>query len=195
MTAVAAQIRPVAKAKKAKRLITLETFVRLYSNKSDGYRYEWNNGVVEKTPRMSRSQLYLVHKLTRLFSQTQAYKNKDGLFTDVIMFLPTANRTRIADLAYLTKEQLQEVDDLKPSLSSFVIEIISKNDTTYEVSKKLNQYFDNGVEVVWQILPQLQTVYVYTSLETVKICRGATICSASPVLADFNIAAQDVFAL
>ena len=158
MTAVAAQIRPVAKAEKAKRLITLETFVRLYSNKSDGYRYEWNNGIVEKTPRMSRSQLYLVHKLTRLFSQTQAYKNKDGLFTNVIMFLPTSNRTRIADLAYLTKEQLQEVDDLKPSLSSFVIEIISKNDTTYEVSKKLNQYFDNGVEVVWQILPQLQKI-------------------------------------
>ena len=196
MTAVAAQIRPVAKAEKAKRLITLETFIRLYSNKSDGYRYEWNNGVVEKTTRnMNRSQLYIAQNLTRLFSHTKAYRERGELDKEVIMFLPDANRNRIADLAYLTKEQLQEVDDLKPSLSSFVIEIISKNDTTYEVSKKLNQYFDNGVEVVWQILPHLQTIHVYTSPETVKICRGATICSASPVLADFNIAAQDVFAL
>ena len=195
MTA-AAQIRPVAKAEKAKRLITLETYVRLYSNKSDGYRYEWNNGVVEKTTRkMNRSQLYIAKNLVRLFSKTKAYHEGGELDKEVIMFLPTANRNRIADLAYLTKEQFHETDDLKPSLSPFVIEIISKNDTSYELEKKLSQYFDNGVEVVWQILPQLQTIHVYTSPETVKICRGTTICSASPVLADFNIAAQDVFAL
>lgn len=196
MTAVAAQIRPITKVEKAKRLITLETFVRLYSNKSDGYRYEWNNGVVEKTTRnMNRSQLFIAQNLTRLFSQTKAYRERGELDKEITMFLPTANRNRIADLAYLTKAQLQEVDDLKPSLSPFIIEIISKNDTAYELGKKLSQYFDDGVEVVWQIFPQLETVHVYTSPETIKICRGASICSASPVLADFNIAAQDIFAL
>jgi Uma2 family endonuclease len=139
------------------------------------------------------SQLNIARNLSRLFSQTTAYKNKGELAWEVVMFLPTANRNRVGYLAYLTDKQLEEDDDKTPSVSSFVIEVISKNDTAYELGKKLNEYFDYGVQVVWQIFPQLKTVHVYTSPETVKICRGATVCSAFPSLPDFNITAQDIF--
>ena len=194
MTAIAAQLRPVAKSEKPKKLITLDAFTRLYTDRSDGYRYQWNNGIVEKIPRnMNRSQLNLAWNLTRLFSNTLAYKGRGALAWEVAMFLPTANRNRIADLAYLTEEQLKEQDDKTPSVSPFVIEIISKNDTAYELDEKLGQYFDNGVQVVWQIFPKSKTVNVYTSPESVKICRETTICSAFPVLADFDIAAADIF--
>ena len=49
------------------------------------------------------------------------------------MFLPSANRNRIGDLAYLTHQQLKEQEDLFPSVSTFVLEIISKNDKADEI--------------------------------------------------------------
>ena len=180
---------------KAKRLITLETFHRLYDNREDDYKYEWHNGIVEKKPRtMNRSQLFIVQKLTRLFLNTMAFQQQGELEREVKMFLPKANRTRVADVAYLTAEQVRETDDIRPGISDFVIEIISKNDKAHDVQEKLEEYFADGIKVVWHIYPKLNLVEVYTTPDNVKICRGAAICSAAPVLPDFNIAAQDIFA-
>lgn len=180
---------------KAKRLITLETFHRLYDNREDDYKYEWHNGIVEKNPRtMNRSQLFIVQKLTRLFLNTMAFQQQGELEREVKMFLPKANRTRVADVAYLTAEQVRETDDIRPGISDFVIEIISKNDKAHDVQEKLEEYFADGIKVVWHIYPKLNLVEVYTTPDNVKICRGAAICSAAPVLPDFNIAAQDIFA-
>ena len=180
---------------KAKRLITIETFHRLYDNREDDYKYEWHNGIVEKNPRtMNRSQLFIVQKLTRLFLNTMAFQQQGELEREVKMFLPKANRTRVADVAYLTAEQVRETDDIRPGISDFVIEIISKNDKAHDVQEKLEEYFADGIKVVWHIYPKLNLVEVYTTPDNVKICRGAAICSAAPVLPDFNIAAQDIFA-
>ena len=179
---------------KSKRLITLEAFHNLYDNREDDYKYEWCNGVVEKTPRtMNRSQLFIVQNLSRLFLQTTAFKNKGELEREIKMFLPKANRSRVADLAYLTPTQIRETDDIRPGISEFVIEIISKNDKAHDIQEKLEEYFADGIKVVWQIYPKLKLVEVYTSPDDVKICRGAAICSAAPVLLDFNIAAEDLF--
>ena len=179
---------------KSKRLITLETFHHLYDNRADDYKYEWCNGIVEKTPRtMNRSQLFIVQNLSRLFLQTVAFKNRGELEREVKMFLPKANRSRVADLAYLTATQVRETDDIRPGISEFVIEIISKNDKAEDVQEKRDEYFADGVKVVWQIYPRLKLVEVHTSPNDVKICRGTAICSAAPVLLDFNIASQDLF--
>jgi Uma2 family endonuclease len=195
MTASAAPISIEEKNEKAKRLISIDVYSRTYSQKEDGYRYEWNNGNIEKTARLSmnRSQLKIVSNLSRLFMHTQAFKKMGELEREVIMFLPKSNRNRVADLAYLTKEQVSEQDDLYPSISTFVIEIISKNDKASDVQEKLEQYFTNGVEVVWQIFPKQKTVHVYTSPVDIKICKGTTISSASPAISDFNVITNDIF--
>jgi Uma2 family endonuclease len=184
----------VENKEKSKRLITLETFHRLYDNREDDYKYEWRNGIVEKTPRtMNRSQLFIVQKLSRFFMKTAAFQQQGELEREVKMFLPKANRTRVADLAYLTADEVRETDDIRPSISEFVIEIISKTDRAHDVQEKLDEYFADGIKVVWQIYPKLKLVEVYSAPDNVKICRGLAICSAAPVLPDFNIAAQDIF--
>lgn len=58
---------------------------------------------------------------------------------------------------------------------------------------KLNEYFNAGVQVVWQVIPVTETVKVYTSPKNVTICSDSDICSAAPVLADFQIPAHQVF--
>jgi Uma2 family endonuclease len=180
--------------KSTPRLISLETFHRLYDEREDDYRYEWHNGSVEKTPRtMNRSQLEIVQILSRFFATTEAYREMGELEKEVKMFLPKANRTRIADLAFLTAEQVKEKNDVTPSICEFVIEVISKTDRADDIDFKIDEYFADGVKVVWQIFPKLKKVEVYTSPESVTICRGDTVCSASPVLKDFNIKADAIF--
>lgn len=195
MTALATQLPFIENQGKTKRPISIEVFYRQYANREDGYCYEWNNGLVEKTPRLSmnRSQLSIADKLTRLFAQTNAYKKQEALAWEVAMFLPSANRIRVADLAYLTAQQLKEKEDLYPSISSFVIEIISKNDKADDIQLKLDQYFTNGVKTVWQIYPNQKTVHIYTSPFDVQICHGDMLCSASPALPDFNVVTQELF--
>jgi Uma2 family endonuclease len=192
---MSAAIAPQPKSiKKTPRILTLAQFHRLYDNREDDYKYEWHNGIVEKTPRtMNRSQLFIVQNLSRFFMKTNAFKAFGELEREVKMFLPAANRSRIADMAYLDAEKIKEKDDITPSISPFVIEVISKNDTAEEIKEKLEEYFADGVQVVWHIYPNREVIEVYTSPEKVKICKGETICSAAPVLLDFEVPAQAVF--
>ena len=80
-------------------------------------------------------------------------------------------------------------------ISEFVIEIISNNDQINQLEKKITEYFKAGVKVIWNIIPEREVVYVYTSRRDVKICLENDICSANPVLEDFEIRVNELFAL
>ncbi len=177
-----------------KRTITLEKFLERYSNREDPFKYEWRKGTIEKKQRsMNRDQFYIYQNLLNTFIRTQAFAQKGMLMCEVDMYLPTYDRTRRADIAYLTSTQMAQSRDNKPSICPFVIEVISKNDQINEVSAKIIEYFENGIELVWVISPKVKKVEVYTSVKDVTICFGKDICSAFPVLPDFNISVNALF--
>jgi Uma2 family endonuclease len=180
-----------AKTPKGKRKISLESFWQQYASRKDAYKYEWKNGIVEKTPRtMNRDQSKIQNFLLRTFFQ----RNIAGaLIVELDMFLPKSKRTRRADIGYLTPNQLEASDNGDQSPSEFVIEVISSNDKINDAETKLYEYFDSGVKVVWQILPTMQLVKVYTSPKNIVICSDNDICSALPVLNDFQIPAKAIF--
>ena len=184
----------IAAMPKPRKLISLETFRRLYEDREDGYKYEWNNGVVEKTLRtMNKNQQGIVRRLIRLFLTTNAHKEMSELLSEVEMFMPTTNRTRIPDMLLMTDKQINDAENDIDFMSEFVIEIASKNDKAEDILDKIKIYFENGVKVVWEIYPKAQIVEVYTSVDDMKYCRGNAICSATPVLPDFEISAKDLF--
>jgi Uma2 family endonuclease len=196
MTTEATAIAPVkspngeTKAKRSPRVLTLEQFRRRYSDREDGYKYEFNNGVIEKSPsHMKVKQFHIVDNLTEAFRKTSAFQQGGRLATEIEQ-LTSPVQLRRPDLAYLTRAKIQRDDE---SVSEFVIEILSPTDNILKVNRKLREYFKAGVKVVWQIMPEEQAVYVYTSPTKVTICEGDTICSAGPVVPDFTIAAKDIF--
>lgn len=190
-TATASELLQTA----SRRLISLQTFLERYANREQPYKYEWNKGVVEKKPRtMNRDQFLLLQKLMRLFTQTQAYSAMGELLAEVDMYLPRAERTRRADIAYLSGEQMRASRNGEPSVCPFVIEVVSKNDQINDMEDKKIEYFANGVQVLWIVFPQAQKVEVYQSPKNVTICFGDDICSAAPVLPDFEISVRELFA-
>lgn len=178
------------KLKRTPRVLTLEQFRRRYSDREDGYKYEFNNGLIEKSPsQMKVTQFHIVDNLTEAFRKTSAFQQGARLATEIEQ-LTSPVQLRRPDLAYLTRTKIQHDDE---SVSEFVVEIISPTDSYLKVNKKLREYFKAGVKVVWQIVPEEQTVYVYTSPTKVTICEGETQYSAAPVVLDFTIAAKDIF--
>lgn len=180
----------IQKNKRAARVLTLEQFRRRYSNREDGYKYEFNNGIIEKSlSLMTVRQFHIVDNLTENFRKTAAFKS-GGRLASKIEQITSNSQLRRPDLAYLTRSKIQTEDE---SVSEFVIKIISPTDNYLKVKKKLREYFKTGVRVVWQIIPEEQSVHVFTSPTQVTICEGETLCSAAPVVPDFQIAAKDIF--
>ncbi len=176
--------------KRPVRLLTLEEFRRKFASREDGFKYEYKNGEIIKSPgNMTPKQLYIVKNLNRRFVQTRAWSEGAELVAEVDQ-LTAPTRQRRPDLSFWPAARIAEATE---SVSDFVIEIISPTDKLEDVEDKLLEYFEAGVKVVWQIRPKSYSVHVYTSPVNVTICTGNSICSAAPVLPDFEIRAADIF--
>ncbi len=195
MTASIAKILQIdERNKKSKRFVSLESFLRRYPNRKDGFKYEWNNGIIEKTPRtMNRDQSLIQEAILAYFYANPTFRRHGGFIVELDMLIPGSNRTLRADMAFLSRQQMLNSKNGDLSVPEFVIEVISTHDKINEVEKKLNEYFDNGVKVVWQILPLTETIKIYTSSKDVKICRKGDSYSAETVIPNFLLKAEDVF--
>lgn len=173
--------------------ISLEDFLRLYPESESGYKFEWNNGKIEQTKAMDQTQSILLSTiLSRLFITTELFK-KGGEFVSETHMKTSERQLRKPDLAIYLAEQKVKIAEGKNVVAPWVGEVISESDNINKVLAKLHEYFKAGVKVVWHIFPTLEEVHVYTSPDDITICRGKKVCSGQPVLADFEIAAADIF--
>lgn len=172
---------------------TLAEFLEWEPN--DGYKYEWNDGEIIKTEKIKKKHLALIRRLQQLFFHTISFTKGAALIMEQDVML-TGIQMRRPDLAYFSGEQIDNslTSDEEP-IPAFLIEIVSPSDDAEKVEEKLAEYFKSTVQVVWHIYPENQVVYVYTSRKSVKICTDHDICSASPVLPDFEITTNELFAL
>jgi Uma2 family endonuclease len=175
---------------------TLEEFLVWEPN--DGFKYEWNDGELIKFTGMKKKQYYIYTILNKLFTK-KGYVETSTLMAEPDVML-TGIQMRRPDIAYFTDEQVYQGREGIDVIPEFVIEIISESDQLYKVEEKLSEYFKAGaggvpLKVVWNVIPEQQVVYVYTSRKNVKVCTDDDICSAAPVLPDFEISVNDLFAL
>jgi Uma2 family endonuclease len=188
MTAIA-QDMPLGKKT---RTVSLQTFLQRYSNIEDGYKYEFNNGVIEKTKTMDQEQTTLFAKLLRMYISTKSFQ-EGGTITSETNMNTTDLQLRKPDIAIYSAEQLSLMKNGQNQVAEWVAEVISETDQINHVNKKLEEYFQAGVKVVWHIFPNIETVYVYTATDKVAICKGDKMCSGAPSVSDFQISAAQLF--
>ncbi|TLV00802.1 Uma2 family endonuclease [Dyadobacter luticola] len=159
----------------------------------DGFKYEWNDGKIIRFEKMKKKHLFIIRRLQQLFFKTSSFSEGGAFIMEQDVML-SGIQMRRPDLAYFSGPQIDEsVVSEKEPIPEFLIEVISHNDDAEKVEEKLAEYFQADVKVVWHIYPENEVVYVYTSRKNVKICTEEDICSASPVLADFEISARELF--
>jgi Uma2 family endonuclease len=169
--------------------LTLADFYAQYDSVEDGFKYEFNNGLIEKTNAMKFNELYIYSNLLFVFYQTTAFQKRDVLVAELNQ-KTGIKKIRKPDIAYIKAENIKKDRDV---MSEFVVEIISDNEEKNHVSRKIREYFNAGVKVFWIISPEFDMVEVYTSPKDVRICIGEDVCSATLAIDGFEITAADVF--
>lgn len=177
-----------------RKIDTLEKF-RNWIPPEDGFKYEWNNGVIEKSPKMIPFEnLYIVERLTNFFHSLKSKLTAGGMLFTEPESMTSPTQLRIPDMAYYTARQIMDAAaGTTPSVPEFIIEFVSDNEIHQKVLKKVDEYFHAGARVVWLIVPQVKVVYVYTSPIDVFICKGERVCSAEPVVPGFKTSADGLF--
>lgn len=159
---------------------------------NDGFKYEWNDGELIKFDGMNKKQINIYNILNRLFISKGYWET--GTFVAEYDVQLSGIQMRRPDIAYLTNAQLDEADKGQDPIPPFVIEIISENDNINKVLSKISEYYKAGVQIVWLIFPEEKEVHVYSSRRDVKICIENDICSAAPILPEFEIGIDVLFA-
>lgn len=169
--------------------LTLTDFYAQYDGAEDGFKYEFNNGIIEKTNAMKFNELYIYANLLHVFNQTKAFQNRDILVVELNQ-KTGINKIRKPDVAYIKAENIKKDSDI---MSEFVVEIISDNEEKNHVSRKIREYFNAGTKVFWVISPEFRMVEIYTSPKEVRICTDNDMCSATSVIDGFELSVADVF--
>jgi Uma2 family endonuclease len=109
-----------------------------------------------------------------------------------------AGLVRIPDVAFISWERLpgrrvpdDPIPDLAPDLA---VEVLSRTNTPREMERKLGEYFDAGVKLVWFVDPERRVVTVFTSPdESTEYSQEQTL-NGGTVLPGFALSLRDLFA-
>jgi Uma2 family endonuclease len=193
MVAEAIQKQKTVITKQKPRPISWETFKKVYLEREDGFKYEWVDGYVEKTPRtMDKKQFFVIENLLALLDILRYEKKADGrLIPEGDNFF--SGKHRRPDIAYYTYEQIRQTqnDEQNKVVPQFVIEVISSNDQMNRAVEKLKNYRAAEVPVVWHIYPNQNEIHIFRGKQ-MTICVGDDICSAEPVITGFKLSVNDV---
>lgn len=101
------------------------------------------------------------------------------------------------DIAYY--EDVQRFEDLPEKWGDTVprlaVEVLSPNDTARYLTEKVNDFLNNGVDVVWVVDPESRTVTIYSRTEGVKSLTEKDTITGGDVLPGFKCKVADFFVL
>jgi len=132
---------------------------------------------------------------TRLFGFVMEHRLGIVLGADgMVRFSP--GLIRIPDVSFISKQRIPNGLDPNEAVATIVpnlaVEVISEGNTDREMERKLEEYFQFGVQLVWYIYPKEKNVVVYTSPTESTIETDAV--EGGIVLPGFELSIDELFA-
>lgn len=179
----------------ATREYTPEDLLRM----PDGDRYELVDGqLVEQN--MSAWSSYVAGRLhRRLANHCEEHRLGWALpeGTTYQCFPDAPKKVRKADTSYFRPERLSlEMATEEGHLSlapDLAVEVVSPNDTVYELDKKTEEYLSAGVEIVWVVHPLNRTVQILRKDGTVAMRNENEDLDGENVVPGFRCRIADLF--
>lgn len=104
---------------------------------------------------------------------------------------------RGADVAFISNERYERLDSKRGFLRvapDLVVEVLSPDDRPGEVARKVREYLEAGVRLVWVADPETRTVRAHRSPTDVREFREADSLLGDEVLPGFDVAVAELFA-
>jgi len=103
---------------------------------------------------------------------------------------------RIPDVSFITWDRLpgresprEPIPELAPDLA---VEVLSDGNTKAEMARKVREYFEAGVIMVWLIDPKKRTARVYSTVEKSVLLRADEALDGGEVLPGFVLRLSDL---
>jgi len=103
---------------------------------------------------------------------------------------------RGADVAFISNERYERLDSKRGFLKvppDLVVEVLSPEDRPGEVARKVREYLEAGVRLVWVADPETRTVQAHRSPTDVREFREADRLPGDDVLPGFDVAVAELF--
>jgi Uma2 family endonuclease len=106
------------------------------------------------------------------------------------------DQVRIPDVAFVSWQRLAQtsmepIPELSPDL---VVEVLSKWNTKAEMDRKLREYSESGVRLVWYIDPKAREARAYTAPDRLVVVPEDGSLDGGDVLPGFTLGLRDLFA-
>jgi Uma2 family endonuclease len=85
-------------------------------------------------------------------------------------------------------------EPIPPLVPDLVVEVLSKSNTRKEMKRKLRDYFETGVQVVWEVEPRKRLINVYGSPTDYVTLGEDDELNGGDVLPGFNVKVTSIFA-
>jgi Uma2 family endonuclease len=111
-------------------------------------------------------------------------------------FVDDPGRFRRADASYLSYASVPRTEYVDagvcPWAPDLVAEVVSPNDITNKVERKIHEWLDAGVQVVVKIMPQTRTVHVCRSVGDVQRFRDGDDLIIEDLLPGFRVGVREL---
>jgi Uma2 family endonuclease len=108
-----------------------------------------------------------------------------------------ANTMRIPDLAFISWDRFPDGklprDRICRVAPDLAVEILSEGNTPREMKRKLEEYYEAGVRLVWYIDPRTRTATIYTSLTDGTTIDANGLLEGRDVLPGFSLRLGELF--
>jgi Uma2 family endonuclease len=161
--------------------------------------YEVVDGETVENPSMGARESILANDLGFLM---ESFARADQLGRTVIetLFLldPTRLLKRRPDLAFVSILRWPLKQPIPPTecwevIPDLAVEFISETNSAANVDKKLDEYFEAGVNAVWVVYPETRTVYAFDSRTRVRVLRVGDELDGGAIVPGFRIAVSKLF--
>jgi Uma2 family endonuclease len=161
-------------------------------------RYELVDGELVEKPMSAMAGAVCAELLFRLgtFLESTRQGTLFSADTGYQCFVKSPDKIRKPDISFIRKERItadlwkQGFIRIPPDL---VVEVLSPSDSTSETERRVDDYLDAGVPLVWVVQPETRRVYVYRHGGTGLILREQDELTGEPVLPGFRLPVREIF--
>jgi Uma2 family endonuclease len=178
------------------KLLTAEEFERL---PDDGKRYELIDGELrEMAPTVNWHGEVESKLVVRLGSHVEAQRLGIVSCGETLYIVRrNPDRVRAADIVFIRQERVPPVEarqHIMEVIPDLVVEILSKNDTIEEISDKIDDWLNAGVQMLWVVDPFRRTVTIYQPGHDPVLLGERAILEGDPIVPGFRCSVAEIFA-
>ncbi len=142
-------------------ILTTDELERL-PKPDQGGGYELDEGEPVYVSPNSIEQAKLIQRIYGLLEEW-AKANSRGLVTPDSWFELASGLVRAPDVAYVPRDRISNLDPKHTAkvIPSLVVEVLSPFNTAREMTRKIKQYRDAGVDLIWVVDPEKGEVDIH----------------------------------